>query len=84
MMLDPKANSGANTMPKPSALKIRNQQQAKPSQNEEYTAILKYLSNAIGVEGYTPKQFWGQADKDFNGVLRTDQLKEQVKVLIPG
>jgi hypothetical protein len=69
-------------MPRPSALKIKNQINAR-STNEEYTAILKHLAECIEREGFNSGQFFRRADRNFNKVLTVDEIKEHVKLMLP-
>lgn len=81
-MFDPKMQNKANSMPRPSALKIKHQSQARQT-NEEYAAMLKHLAECIEREGFNPGQFFRSADRNFNKVLTIDEIKEHIKVMLP-
>lgn len=82
MLFDPRQSAAGNTLVKPSAIKLKNQQAARAG-NDEFTAILKYLAEILEKEGFTAAQFFKSADKSFNKVLTVDELKSHVKVMLP-
>jgi Ca2+-binding EF-hand superfamily protein len=53
MLFDPNMGMTQNSIPKPSALKMQNQQKGKQG-NDELTALVKYLSQCLDKEGTTP------------------------------
>jgi Ca2+-binding EF-hand superfamily protein len=58
MIFDRKAaHTAPNTVPKPSAKKVANQKKAYEN-NEDYTAILKYLAQEIQKNNDTPQRFF--------------------------
>ena len=82
-MFSADANAAASSsMPRPSALKLNRTQ--RDSHSEEYTAILKFLAQALENENMTARQFFDKCDVGFNRVLTCDELKESVKVILPG
>lgn len=79
-------NQKQPSVPSLSAVQIRNQQTSKQNQSEEHNSIRKYLAECIESE-FTPpdqfKKFFHGKDKNFNNVLRVDELKEHIKAELP-
>ena len=44
---------------------------------------MKYLAECLDKEGISALRLFKMADKNFNQVLTVDELKEQVKVMLP-
>jgi len=74
------AQSLASTSARPPTAKSST---ARKEKEQDNYAILKFLSQCIEKEGMTSQQLFKMADKNFNGALSIDELKEQVKAMIP-
>ncbi len=74
------AQSLASTSARPPTAKSASLRKEKEQDNY---AILKYLAQCIEKEQMTPQQLFRMADTNYNGVLSVDELKEQIKAMIP-
>lgn len=82
MMFDYKA-AQKDVGPKPSAAKRKNQQQSKKAGEQSNQQILKYLCEVMEKENMTPQRLFKQVDRDWSGVVDVQEMKEQIKVLLP-
>jgi Ca2+-binding EF-hand superfamily protein len=75
--------SYSNTMPKPSAQKIKNKVDARVEHNEEYTGYIKHLAQTLENDGTKPSSFFRQLDRQRNGILQCREIKDGVKDNLP-
>jgi len=82
LLFDMKSKMKSSLGPSRSAKKLQNDMHRK-DKDQDNLAILKYLAQSLDKEGITPARLFKMADKNFNQVLTVDELKEQVKAMLP-
>jgi Ca2+-binding EF-hand superfamily protein len=71
--------SYTNTMPKPSAQKLKNKLEARAEHDQEYTGYMKHLGLSLENDGTKPQSFFRGLDRQRNGILQCREIKEGVK-----